>query len=67
MDEELHLGREIVMDNVLEKWYVDTSSSKVGNNQKLGLLLSERDQSILTCPLIHRTEDVNALQARLGK
>ena len=63
MDEQLETWREVVVDDVLKQWDVDTSGSQVCDDEKVELLLSELLQSLFSGLLIHRTEDVRRLEA----
>ena len=63
MDEELHLGREIVVDDVLEERDIDTSSCQVCHDQHTDPLLAELEEFVLARPLVHGTVDVVGLEA----
>ena len=63
MDEELHLGREIVVDDVLEERDIDTSGRQICHDEHSGPLLAELEELVLTRPLVHRTVDVVGLEA----
>ena len=63
MDEELHLGREIVVNDVLEERDVDTSGRQVCHDKHAGPLLAELEEFVLTRSLVHRTVNVVGLEA----
>ena len=62
MDEELHLCREVVVDDVFEEWDIDTSRCQVCHDEHAGPLLAELEELVLTRPLVHRTVDVVGLE-----
>ena len=47
MDEELHLGREIVVDDVLEERDVETSGRQICHDEHAGPLLAELEEFVL--------------------
>jgi len=53
MDEELHLGREVVMDHIFEKWDIKTSSSQICDNEHADPLFAELEELIFTGALVH--------------
>ena len=63
MDEELHFRWKIEMDDVLKEWDIDTARSQISHYQNVDVLLSETNQPIFSCPLIHGTVYVYALKA----
>ena len=63
MDEKLHRGGKVVVNDVLQEWDVDTSGSKVRHNQKTVLLLSELVQAVLSGLLVHGAVDVGGAKA----
>ena len=64
VDEQFHFGREVVVNNVLEQGNVNTSSSKIGDEEHFDYLLAELVQSIFSGPLVHGT--VNIVTRKAG-
>ena len=58
MDKQLHLGGEIVMDDVLEERDIDTSGGQISNQEHTAMLLAEPEQSFFSGTLVHRTVNV---------
>lgn len=67
MDEQLHLGWEIVMNNILQERNIDTSSRQISDKHKVSLLLAELSKLLLTSVLIHSTVDEVGLETTLDR
>lgn len=63
MDEELKLGWEVKMNDVLHERNIDTSSCQVSNDQKVNLLMLEGEQSLFSGALVHYTIDKSGLES----
>ena len=61
VDEQLHLGGEVVVDNVLEERNIDTSGGQIGDQKHTAMLLAEPEQALVSRALVHCT--VNVLRA----
>ena len=63
MDEKFHLGREIIVNHIFQKWNIDTSSREICDNKHFCVLFAELEKFVLSTPLIHRTIDVVWLES----
>lgn len=63
MDEELHLCWEVEMNDVFQERNVDSARCEISDDQELDLLPSEGNQAVVSCALVHRSVNVDALDA----
>ena len=71
MDEQFHLGREVVVHHILEQRDVDTSCSEIGDKEHFDHFFTEPEQPVLSSPLVHGTVNVvtrdPSLRAKLAQ
>ena len=58
MNEKLHFGGKVVMDDVFEEGNIDTSSSQISHKEHLDLLLPKLVQLVFSRSLVHGAVDV---------
>ena len=63
MNEQLHFSWEVVVDNVVQQWDINTTSCEVCDNQIPDKLPSESNQAFFTSALIHCTINKDTLKA----
>ena len=66
MDEQLGLGREVIVDDVVQHGDVDTSSCEIGDNKHLGRLVPELGHVDLTGRRVEGAVGVRTRDARLS-